>query len=147
MKLDQFDQLQPGLEHPDGNQESSLTELFGRSALYESHQAVDSGMPARNLTLTQLIDRNEMNKLSEHFPAGGDVIKHLQALNAQGLSGSRTLQYVSENPTERAPIFEQLVRDQAGVDRFRELMSLQLLPARGLHALTGIWVFARRKCR
>lgn len=73
MKLDQFVQLQPGLEHPDGDQESSLTELFGRSALYESRQAV--------VGLAQTFGlESYVGELAQPKEAGDSVGQHAQML-------------------------------------------------------------------
>ena len=98
-------------------------------------EEVEKNAPARLLTMAKLLDRAEVEKLSEYFPSGDVVVNHLGKLQREGLSGSRALQYVSENPADRAPIVERLVQEQVGADRFRELMSLQVLPARVAYAL------------
>ena len=98
-------------------------------------EEVEKGTPVKFFTMARLLDRAEVEKLSEYFPSGDAVMNHLEKLNKEGLSGSRARQYVSENPAERAPMFERLVQEQAGVDRFRALMSLQVLPAKMAYAL------------
>ena len=97
--------------------------------------AIESGIPVKFFTMARLLDRNEVEKLSEYLPSNDSVVNYLREANQEGLSGSRARQYVSEKPADRGPVFERLAHEQAGVDRFRELMSLQVLPAEVAYAL------------
>ena len=91
-------------------------------------QLAGSSQDPIDFNVANLRDRNGLNQLNHYFGADSDVMSYLTKLQRQSLPATRLANFIKEASESRKPLVEILVAEQASVERFKDHMTLSVLP-------------------